>query len=95
MSDVGSKAKYGVAIPEFYVDLKTQQDSTIEHIVPRETKINEEEQILLIRDDLSNEEEAGKLFAFMYRICYGSSMVASVIKEYNAHSVRVEKQSSS
>ena len=92
MGDFDSNVRYGVAIPEFYMDL---QDSTIDYIIPRETKVNGEEQILLIRDDLTNEVEAGKLFAFMYRICYGSRMVASVLQNYNEpKTVSEGKQSS-
>jgi hypothetical protein len=78
--------KYGVALPQFYVDCKELQESSVsykneDYIIPRETKVNG--QILLVRDDIEDEMIAGQFFAFIYRVLYGSRMVASVVAHYN------------
>jgi hypothetical protein len=78
--------EYGVAIPLFYVDSKRLQESSIkyktkDYIIPRESKVNG--QTLLLRVGIEDEKRAGQFFAFMYRIMYGSQMVASVLADYN------------
>jgi hypothetical protein len=37
----------------------------------------------LVRDDIEDEKIAGQFFAFIYRVLYGSRMVASVVAHYN------------
>eukprot|EP00804_Cyclotella_cryptica_P002019 CCRYP_007412-RA/>CCRYP_007412-RA protein AED:0.18 eAED:0.18 QI:155/1/1/1/0.6/0.66/6/1480/859 len=81
-----AETKYGVAMPQFHVDCKELQESSItyknkDYIIPRETKVNG--QILLVRDDIEDEKIAGQFFAFMYRILYGSSMACSVVADCN------------
>lgn len=66
------KGNYGVAIPQLHVE------NVKDFMIPLETTVNGQK--LLIRNDINDEEIAAKLFAFMYRILYGSSMVANVLK---------------
>ena len=67
------------------MDSQKLQDSTIQYkvndyIIPRETTVNG--QRLLIRNDLNDEKAAGQLFAFMYRVMYGSRMTACAVADY-------------
>ena len=71
-SSNGKDGDYGVAIPQLH------GENAKDCMFPKETTVNG--QTLLIRNDINDEEIAGKLFAFMYRILYGSSQVANVLK---------------
>ena len=86
-----SEMKYGVAIPQFYVDYDISQESSIKiknYIIPQVTTVKG--QTLLLRNDLDDEKVAGQLFAFMYRVMYGSSMLRSAILGCNGPSQSTE-----
>lgn len=89
VSSEKTRSKYGVAIPQFYVDSTKLQNSKIQYrvkdyIIPRETMVYGQK--LLIRNDIDDRRLAGQLFAFMYRVLYGSKMVASVVSDYGSTS---------
>jgi hypothetical protein len=52
-----------------------------DYIIPQPTTVSG--QMLLLRNDVDDEKVAGQLFAFMYRIMYGSRMLANALADYN------------
>jgi len=78
---------FGVTIPQFYVNC--EWSSEIErtrngHILPKVATVNG--QPLLLRIGIDDEDVAGKLFSFMYRILYGSDAVSGILTERNPNS---------
>jgi len=84
---------FSVAIPQFYVDYDSGHsltDNTTNkpcpfykrngYVIPRETTVKGN--LLLLRDQVEDETTAGKFFAFLYRILYGSKAVSDVLADY-------------
>jgi len=79
------KISFGVTVPQFYVNCEWSSDieRTREgHILPKVATVNG--QPLLVRIEIDDEDVAGKLFSFMYRILYGSNAVAGIVAELNS-----------
>ena len=81
------ETSFGAALPEFYVNC--EWSSAIErtpngHIVPKVATVNG--QPLLLRIGIDDEEVAGKLFSFCYRIMYGAVAASDIVAERNSRS---------
>ena len=78
---------FGAAIPQFYVgscewSSKVERTST-GYIVPRIATVNG--QPLLLRIGIDDENVAGKLFSFCYRIMYGSDAVSDILADRSSN----------
>ena len=79
------ETSFGAALPEFYVNC--EWSSAIErtpngHIVPKAATVNG--QPLLLRIGIDDEEVAGKLFSFCYRIMYGAVAASDIVAGRNS-----------
>ncbi len=84
LTDGKLEISFGAAFPEFYVNC--EWSSEIErtpngHILPKVAKVNG--QPLLLRIGIDDEELAGKLFSFCYRIMYGTVAASDIVAERN------------
>lgn len=78
-SDGKEEVSFGVGIPEFYVNCtwsKIERTSQ-GHILPKVATVNG--QTLALRIGINDEDVAGKLFSFCYRVLYGSEAVAGIL----------------
>jgi len=67
-------SSFGVAVPQFYV-------SCDGCVAPKVATVNKQPLLLCIGID--DENDAGKLFSFCYRVFYGSNAVADILAERN------------
>ncbi len=85
LGDGKCETSFGAAFPEFYVNC--EWSSAIErtpkgHIVPKVATVNDRP--LLLRVGIFDEEVAGKLFSFCYRVMYGAVAASDVVAERNS-----------
>jgi hypothetical protein len=72
---VVGESNFAVGIPVFHVDHTSNSP-----VLPKEATVNDG-QFCLIRVGIADENTAGKLFAFMYRILYGSKASLDALKD--------------
>jgi hypothetical protein len=85
LGDGKNETSFGAAFPEFYVDC--EWSSEVErtpngHILPKVARVNGHP--LLLRTGIDDEEVAGKLFSFCYRIMYGTVAASDIVAERNS-----------
>ena len=85
LGDGKCETSFGAAFPEFYVNC--EWSSAIErtpkgHIVPKVATVNDRP--LFLRIGIDDEEVAGRLFAFAYRVMYGAVAASDVVAEKNS-----------
>ena len=87
LSDGTEDISYGVTLPQFYVNWQWSAqiaNTRNGNILPRGATVNNG-QPLLLRIGIDDEEAAGKLFCFCYRIMYGADAVEDILSESNSH----------
>lgn len=86
LSDGTEESSFGVALPQFYVncDWAIHIERTPKgYILPKVATVNN--QPLLLRIGIKSEDDAGRLFAFCYRVLYGSDAVSDILSISKIH----------
>ncbi len=68
---VGEESNYAVGIPEFRVD----------YLMPPQAATVNNGQLCLLRVGIKEEKTAGQLFAYMYRVLYGTKALSVALKD--------------
>ena len=92
LDDGKQEISFGVVVPQFYVNydwaMSIIEQSPNENIVPTAATVNG--QPLFLRIGITDEEIAGKLFAFSYRLLYGSDAASDIVTMRLAHSEKTD-----
>ena len=85
LGDGKSETSFGAAFPEFYVNCEWSpaiERTPKGHIVPKVATVSGRP--LLLRIGIDDEEVAGKLFSFCYRVMYGAVAASDIVAERNS-----------
>jgi len=79
---IDDERSYAVGMPEFHIMDDDCDDTRKGPTPPKEATVNNG-QLCLIRVGIKDEKTAGQLFAYMYRILYGTNALSDVLKASN------------